>query len=276
VFGRLECGLELRSGDTVLTPVYKTGRHNKRRCVRRFTKPAKKHKHRRSRRAAAAILGHQDTKAPRKRGVLVAAEVGRAGLPVPCTVDRPCPPPLLWPRHMPWTVYQKSMPRGMATPGADAGCCACHRKPKTSLTPTVILLGTAINCRAWRENWNWRAARRRGRAAAALWRRFQRRSALRRCAPQMLADAHGSACRRGTACRVQPQQVLPRNTRNTRTVLLVDCRRVAVPATVPPPQISPRSREGHECRQRRHEGRRCRLWARRCAACAAAANFNKE
>jgi hypothetical protein len=70
------------------------------------------------------------------------------------------------------------------------------------------------------------------------------------------------------------------------------CWRGAVPATVPPPQISPRSREGHE-------GRRCRLWARRnnvapvawnpacggdftgdlrspIAARAAAANFNKE
>jgi hypothetical protein len=54
----------------------------------------------------------------------------------------------------------------------------------------------------------WRATHRRGHAGAALWRRFQQRSALPHCSPQMLADARRSACRRGTACRVQLQQHL--------------------------------------------------------------------
>jgi len=62
-------------------------------------------------------------RATRRRGR--AAEVGRAG---------PARRRFLWPRHTPWTVYQKSMPSGMATTGADADCCAAteNRKPLPS------------------------------------------------------------------------------------------------------------------------------------------------
>jgi hypothetical protein len=35
---------------------------------------------------------------------------------------------------MPWTVYQKAMPSGMATAGADAKYCACHRKTENTAT----------------------------------------------------------------------------------------------------------------------------------------------
>jgi len=101
----------------------------------------------------------------------------------------------LWPRHMPWTVYQKSMPCGMATTGADAGCCACHRKPKTSLTPIVILPGTAINYREAREL--------EPEGHAPSW----PRAAWRHCSPQMRTDARRSGCRHAAARRICTAEV---------------------------------------------------------------------